>query len=82
VKISLRSSQLSIVFLSKWSSQALAVLDDEEIIIRPTCLAREAIVFQPNDGICPAIIFGNIIRHLAALWETCVTYVTPESMGS
>jgi hypothetical protein len=58
------------------------VLDDEEVIIHPTCLAREVIVFQPNTGICLAVIFGNIIQLLAALWETCVTYVTPKSLGS
>jgi hypothetical protein len=50
VKVSLRSSQLSIMFHIRWSSHTLVELaygdelDDEQVIIRPFRPARKAVV--------------------------------------
>jgi hypothetical protein len=89
VKISLRSSQPSIEFLGKWSSQALAVsvrkmgeeLDDEKVIIHSTHLTREVVVLQPNTGIRLTVVFDNVIRCLEMLREACVMHVALECLG-
>jgi hypothetical protein len=39
-------------------------LDDEEVVIRPACPARKAVVHQPNVGVDFAIVFDDIIRCL------------------
>jgi hypothetical protein len=63
-------------WLGKWEE-----LDDEEVVIHPACPAGEAKVFQPNAGICPTIVFYDVMRCLKALWETHITHVASKRLG-
>jgi hypothetical protein len=56
-------------------------LDDEDVIIRPTRHACEAIVLQPNVGICLTVVFDDIIWCPETFWETRVMRVAPECLG-
>jgi hypothetical protein len=44
--------------------------------------ARKAVVFQPNVGVCLAVVFDDIIQCLETFREICVTYVASESLWS
>jgi hypothetical protein len=63
-------------WLGKWEE-----LDDEEVVIHPACPTGEAKVFQPNAGICPTIVFYDVMRCLKALWETHITHVASKRLG-
>jgi hypothetical protein len=52
-------------------------LDDEKMVICPARPAREAVVLQPNAGICFVVIFDNAIRCPKAYREACVAHVAP-----
>jgi hypothetical protein len=55
-------------------------LDDEKVIVRPTCPTREAVVLQPNAGVSFAIILDNVVRHMEAPWELCVLHGASECL--
>jgi hypothetical protein len=57
-------------------------LDDEEVIVRPTRLAREAVVLQPNIGICVAIILDDVVGHTEMPREARIMHVAPERFRS
>jgi hypothetical protein len=56
-------------------------LDDEEIIVRPTRPTHEAVVLQPNTGICLNIVFDDVIWCPETFWETRVMHIIPERLG-
>jgi hypothetical protein len=55
-------------------------LDDEEIIICPTCPARKAVVLQPNAGIGSVVIFDDVVWHPKMFREACIMHVAPECL--
>jgi hypothetical protein len=53
-------------------------LDDEEVIVHPTCPAREAMVLQSNAVIGFAIIPDDAIGHPKMLREAHVVHIAPK----
>jgi hypothetical protein len=57
-------------------------LDDEEVIVCPTCPAHEAVVLQPYAGIGLAIILDDVVGVTKTPREARIAYVAPELFGS
>jgi hypothetical protein len=55
-------------------------LDDEKVIIHLACLAREAIVLQPNAGVVFVIVLYDFVGRLKTLRETRVVYVASKRL--
>jgi hypothetical protein len=56
-------------------------LDDEKVVIHPTCPAHEAVVLQPNAGAGSAVVHGDVVGRSKTLRETHVMYIAPERLG-
>jgi hypothetical protein len=55
-------------------------LDNEEVIIHPTCPLCKAVVLHPNTGIGFAVIFDDVIWHLKMFSKAHVVHVTLERL--
>jgi hypothetical protein len=56
-------------------------LDDEQIIVCPSCNTREAIILQPNIGVNFAVVFGDVAWCLEMSRKTSVVHGAPECFG-
>jgi hypothetical protein len=56
-------------------------MDDDEVVVHPARPALKAVVFQPNIGICLAVVFDDVIWCLETFWEMLITHVAPECLG-
>jgi hypothetical protein len=53
-------------------------LDDEEVIVRPARLAREAVVLQPDAAVGLIVVLDDVVGRTKIPRESCITHIAPE----